>query len=111
MDLVPTGLELAGVTASDLPGKSLSYLWNGKKAESRTYCWEHEGNKAIRKADWKLEKDTEDADWELYNIKADPCEMNNLAQKQPQLVAELRAEYDAWAQKVGVRERPAGKTE
>jgi arylsulfatase A-like enzyme len=111
MDLLPTGLELAGIPNADLPGKSLSYLWNGKKAEPRTYCWEHEGNKAIRKADWKLEKDTEDADWELYNIKMDPCEMNNLAQKQPQRVAELRAEYDTWAQKVGVRERTAGKTE
>ncbi|GAB3030138.1 arylsulfatase [Spirosoma pulveris] len=116
MDLLPTSLELAGVPnkaspASDLPGKSLSYLWANKKTEPRTYCWEHEGNKAIRKADWKLVKDTEDADWELYNLKADPCETNDLAKKQPQLVASLRADYDSWAQKVGVRERPAGKSE
>ncbi|WP_026261938.1 arylsulfatase [Spirosoma panaciterrae] len=111
MDLVPTSLELAGLSNKELPGKSLSYLWGKNRAVSRTYCWEHEGNKAIRKADWKLEKDTEDADWELYNLKADPCEMTNLAQKQPQLAAELRAEYDRWAQQVGVRERPAGKSE
>ncbi|WP_338868214.1 arylsulfatase [Spirosoma sp. SC4-14] len=116
MDLVPTALELAGQSLAGqpskaLPGKSLSYLWGTNRAISRTYCWEHEGNKAIRKADWKLEKDTEDADWELYDLKTDPCEMNNLAQKQPQRVASLRAEYDAWAQGVGVQERLAGKSE
>ncbi|GAB2551205.1 arylsulfatase [Spirosoma aerophilum] len=111
MDLLPTSLELAGAADEALPGKSLSGLWTRQKAEPRTYCWEHEGNKAIRKADWKLVKDTEDADWELYNIKADPCETNNLAQKQPQRVASLRAEYDNWAQRVGVREPLAGKPE
>ncbi|MCY7356883.1 MAG: sulfatase-like hydrolase/transferase, partial [Rudanella sp.] len=111
MDLLPTSLELAGQPTNDLPGKSLSYLWSRKKAEPRTYCWEYEDNKAIRKADWKLVKDTDDTDWELYNLKADPTETNNLASKQPQLVTSLRTEYDVWAKQVGVRDRPAGKTE
>ena len=53
----------------------------------------------------------EDADWELYNIKTDPCEVDNLSKKQPELVVELRKEYDTWAKKVGVREKTAGKTE
>ena len=103
MDLLPTSLELAGIASPDLPGQSLSYLWNGKNTPSRTYCWAHEGNRAIRKADWKLVKDKEDDNWELYNLKTDPSEMHDLAPADPHRVAELRKEYDQWAQKVGVR--------
>lgn len=104
IDLLPTSLELAGLQPMDLPGKSLSYLWNGKKTSPRTYCWEHEGNKAIRKANWKLVKDMEDPNWELYNLEKDPTESTNLANNLPQQVAEMISEYYSWAKKVGVKE-------
>ncbi len=103
IDLLPTGLELAGVTAKDLPGESLSYVWNGKKIGERTYCWEHEGNQAIRKGNWKLVKDLEDPAWELYDLAKDPCETKDLAKINPQLVSSMITEYSAWATKVGVQ--------
>ena len=103
IDLLPTALELAGVAANDLPGESLSWLWNGKKADSRTLYWEHEGNKAIRKGDLKLVKDQEDPAWELYDLSKDPAETNDLAAGKPELVKKMLAEYQAWAGKVGVR--------
>ena len=103
IDLLPTGLELAGIPAHNLPGESLSYLWNGKKIAPKTYCWEHEGNKAIRKGNWKLVKDLEDPGWELYNLAIDPTEVNNLAGNFLVRVQEMEKEYDSWALKVGVR--------
>ena len=103
IDLLPTGLELAGVTPKDLPGESLSYVWNGKKPSAKTYCWEHEGNQAIRKGNWKLVKDLEDPAWELYDLSKDPCETKDLAKKNSQLVIDMMNEYAAWSKKVGVQ--------
>ncbi len=103
IDLMPTALELAGVAAKDLPGESLSYLWNEKKSSPKIYCWEHEGNKAIRNGNWKLVKDMENPSWELYNLMTDPCETNNLAGNMPELANKLSAEYILWAKKVGVK--------
>jgi len=105
LDLMPTALELAGVSSkSTLPGKSLSYLWNGTSApHNQTYCWEHEGNQAIRKGNWKLVKDLEDTSWELYDLSQDPTEVKDLASKEPQKAKELLDEYLAWSKKVGVQ--------
>jgi len=103
IDLLPTSLELAGETSKTFPGESLSYLWNGKNSPSRTYCWEHEGNQAIRQGSWKLVKDMEDTDWELYNLKSDPCETKNVAAASLKQVERLRKVYNVWSQRVGVR--------
>lgn len=103
IDLLPTSLELAGVQNTNLPGMSLSYLWNGAKNPERTFYWEHEGNQAIRKGNWKLVKDREDASWELYDLSNDPSEMRNLSQIWPDKMNQLLVSYKTWASKVGVR--------
>jgi arylsulfatase A-like enzyme len=103
MDLMPTALELAGVRGNSVQGKSLTYLWNGKKHPERTYCWEHEGNKAIRKGKWKLVKEHKDQSWELYDMQADPVEMDDLAATYPARVQSLLREYVMWEKQVGVR--------
>lgn len=103
IDLMPTALELAGIPMKDLPGKSLSYLWKANSVAPRTYCWEHEGNQAIRQGDWKLVKDQEDPSWELYNLKLDPTETNNLASKEMARVKSMQAVYANWSQEVGVK--------
>lgn len=108
IDLLPTGLELAGMKANGLPGESLSYVWNGKKSSPKLYCWEHEGNQAIRKGNWKLVKDLEDKEWELYDLQKDPCETQNIAAANPVLVQELMNEYKTWSVRVGVQ--PAKKS-
>lgn len=103
-DLMPTALELAGATApSGIAGQSLSYLWKSKKAPERTICWEHEGNRAIRTGNWKLVKDLEDADWELYDISSDPSETRNLATLYPDRVNNMKKAYDTWAQNMHVK--------
>lgn len=109
MDLLPTALELAGVKHSAFPGKSLSYLWKSAPHPERTYCWEHEGNKAIRKGKWKLVKDLKDADWELYDISTDPAETKDLASVQPSKVEQMKSEYQEWFVRVGAREPKKAK--
>lgn len=104
IDLLPTSLELAKATPADVHGKSLSYLWNGKPKPVRTIFWEHEGNKAIRKGNWKLVKEVEDADWELYDLSKDPSETKNLAANSASKVTELKVEYETWAKATGVKE-------
>lgn len=63
--------------------------------------WEHIGNKGIRKGEWKLVKE-KNQDWELYNIHHDRAELENLKEKFPEKVDILRADYELWANKVGV---------
>ncbi len=108
LDLVPTFLELAGAQyparAEVKPeGRSIVNMMRGEAgADDRTLCWEHEGNRAIRKGKWKLVMLADAPDWELFDIEADRIESNDLAAKHPEVVRELSADYDRWAERCGV---------
>jgi hypothetical protein len=71
----------------------------------------HRGNEGVRyhhfllRTDrWKLlnasgfgkEVDAVEQNFELYDMKSDPLELTDLASNKPEVVAELRAKYDAW---------------
>jgi arylsulfatase A-like enzyme len=101
-DLVPTALELAGQDKGELAGVSMSFLWTGKAASERTYFWEHEGNRAVRKGDWKLVRDKEDSDWVLYNMRVDPAEKRDVSATNPAVVAALKELHGQWSDRVGV---------
>ena len=64
--------------------------------------WEHHGNRAIRKGDWKLVARGEKSAWELYDMKTDRTEINNLAADKPKLVKELDALWWKWAERCRV---------
>jgi len=64
--------------------------------------WEHEENKAVRHSRWKLVSERPDY-WELYDLEQDRTELNNLAEKYPGIVQELKAKYEEWAKNCGVR--------
>jgi arylsulfatase len=108
MDLLPTFLDLAeaqgaGEEGSDLEGRNIAQMIRGNDAPAdRTLCWEHEGNRAIRRDNWKLVMLASATDWELYDLATDRVEGNNLAATHPQLVEELAVEYDRWAERCGV---------
>ncbi len=100
----PETYEGHSITA--LEGNSLAPLFNGNAAEDHEYLyWEHIGNRAVRKGDWKLVALSQEP-WELYNLTRDPTELNNLVTLYPELVEELKEAYFNWAQKVDVREWP-----
>jgi arylsulfatase len=85
-----------------LEGKSLIPLLEGSDMEThQVIYWEHEGNRAVRKGDWKLVS-RYPGDWELYNMKDDRTETRDLAAEHPSVVQELAALYDRWAERTGV---------
>ena len=74
---------------------------NEKFSGHEVLYWEHEGNRAIRKGDWKMVsrfdyKDNKELPWELYNIKNDRPESKNLIQQHPEIVQELQKLYATW---------------
>ena len=64
--------------------------------------WEHEGNCAVRKGKWKLVR-YYPHDWELYEVEADRTELNDLAEDNPDVVAELDTIYKAWEERCNVQ--------
>ena len=113
IDLMPTAMGLSGAKSPNLAGKSLSYLWSKGKAPERTYCWEHEGNQAIRKGNWKLVKEFQETYWSLYDLASDPTEMNDLSGVEATRAKAMLEEYNNWSAKVGVRpyKKGGGKAE
>ncbi len=113
-DFFPTLLEVAGVKPSPgqtLDGTSLLPVLKGGTLPERALFWHypHYGNQggapgaAIRRGDWKLIEWQEDGRAELFNLATDLGEQNNLAGKEPQRVAQLRAELAAWQKQVGAK--------
>lgn len=110
-DLMPTILELAGVSyparfkdsrVYPLEGISLVKSFKKSSIASRTLFFEHEANRAVINGHWKLvaNKDSNPpyiSNWELYNLKIDRTETNNLAAKYPQKVKQLSALWYQWA--------------
>ncbi len=124
VDIVPTILELAGVTKPAdwkgqaipaAPGKSLvAALKSDVTIERPSLWWLHEENKAIRVGDFKLVSAKGDA-WALYDLKTDRAEQNDLTAKIPEKAKELADlwqkqtdEYVALA-KLTVAGQPKGK--
>ena len=112
VDFYPTILEMAGVPANPnhVPdGVSLLPLvrqTGGLDREAIYWHYPHFSNQggmpgaAVRKGDFKLIRFYEDERIELYNLKDDPGEKNDLAKKLPEKTAELRRMLDAWLQSV-----------
>ena len=124
IDIMPTCLEIAGVTYpsvynsnSIIPveGKSLVPAFNNQNIIREFMFWEHSANRAIRMGDWKLVAKVRNqmrfipADenaWELYNLKNDPSEMNNLATKYPEKVREMAGKWEKEAVRLKAKPWP-----
>jgi arylsulfatase A-like enzyme len=115
VDLMPTLLELAGaayptkrkgtplIPMEGVSLRSLLISTSSVSPISRTLFWEHEGNKAVRHADWKAVAPRR-GEWELYDLCRDRTESRNLAADHPEKARELAALWQAWAGRCGVWE-------
>ena len=117
-DLVPTILKLLGVPARGMrfDGTSLLPLIAGEKPSNYsdfyiTECtWMRKHG--WRTPEWKLIQALEPdfhfkPELELYNLVRDPLELDNLADREPEIVATLRGRLENW---VARRERETGRT-
>jgi arylsulfatase A-like enzyme len=121
MDLFPTIEEMCGLSNAEaagngkLDGLSLVPLLRGSGPLDREELFWHYPHHqhyqlggampygAIRAGDYKLIEFFNDMRVELYNIKADIGEQHDLAAREPQRAAKLRARLHAWRAEVGAQ--------
>lgn len=103
---IPENLKIDGISLlSDLQDKPI------EKEDRAIVLQAHRGdvptpyhNFALRTNDWKLmnasgfhkERFEGEPIFELYNMKNDPLELNNLVDQKPEVVEKLKKEYDDW---------------
>ena len=108
IDIMATSVDVAGAKYPGeykgnkiigMQGRSLVPAFDNKPIQrDEGLFWEHEGNRAVRKGDWKLVS-RYPGKWELYNLKADRTEMNDLFEKRPEIAKELMKMYNDWAKR------------
>lgn len=118
MDLFPSLVEMTGVPIGPgrpVDGVSIVPLLRGATKPTRdTLFWHYPHHQhyqlggtmpygAIRSGDLKLIEFFNDMHVELYNIRDDISEKNDLARSQPEKAKELRQRLHAWRQEVGAQ--------
>jgi arylsulfatase len=124
IDLLPTTLDLVGIKAPEeirgikqqpIEGTSLAYSIDDAKAPTRHTLQYYYifGSRSIYDNGWKAElaypndvltkhaasnPPLDESAWELYNLNDDPTERIDLAKKNPEKLAQLKAEFEEQAQ-------------
>jgi N-acetylgalactosamine-6-sulfatase len=107
---IPTGHKLDGEDVSDIflgspraRKTNLMWQWRFRIAGE---AFHHSPMLAIREGDWKLLLNPDRSRVELYDMKTDLAQLNNLAERNPGLVERLSEKVLAWQ-----KELPPGPTD
>lgn len=101
--------EYKGVGITPVEGKSLVPTFSGGMLERDAIYFEHEGNRAIRRGKWKLVAKGSTGRWQLYDMDKDRSELNDLADRNPELVRELSGKWEDWARRAMAKPWPWDK--
>lgn len=122
IDVLPTLLDAAGIAkpkSLNLDGRSMLPFLEGEPIHSKErhlVIQSHRGDRPvryhnfmIRNSRWKLlhssgfgrESFTGEPRFQLFDLSADPFELQNLATEHAEVVKQMRAEYDRWFDDVG----------
>jgi len=118
VDIMATCIDAAGASyPSERNGKKIQRLrgisivdnlqgQDGKEHDS--IFWEHQSHAAIRRGKWKLVTvDFNDSSkWELYDMKADRTETNDLSGEYPDICAELLGSWEKTAFEINALPKP-----
>lgn len=119
-DITPTLLEWTNAPPAprdtrQITGRSLLPVLRGTAASvygpEDIRAIEVSGNTALYKGDYKITRSMPpvgNAQWQLFNMRDDPGETQDLSEAEPEKLAELIAAYDSYATRVGVLEMPEG---
>ncbi|MEM9942068.1 MAG: arylsulfatase [Planctomycetota bacterium] len=119
IDVMPTLLQasgarypktIAGQNIKPVEGVNLIPALSGEPIERASPLgFEHHGNLALRDGKWKIVsayRKNQPTKWHLYNMETDRTELNDLSQENPELLRDLVAKWQSWADRVGVIQWP-----
>jgi arylsulfatase/uncharacterized sulfatase len=119
-DIAPTVLDWLAVDPAaskgkPMTGRSLLPVLSGEVDSAygadEARAVEVSGNSALYLGDYKITRSVPpvgDGQWRLYNLARDPGETTDLSASEPEIMQQLLAEYNAYAERVGVLEMPEG---
>ncbi len=122
-DFYPAILEMAGLPSlpdQHVDGVSFVPALKGEPFDRKAIYWHfpHYSNHgmqspggAIRLGDYKLLEYFENNTVQLFNLKADPGEQNDLARTQPKKAAELLKMLQVWRQEVSAQMMPTNQAD
>lgn len=116
MDFMATVTEITGANypvsyrghqITPMQGVSIVPAFKGRRNNGHNAIFnEHAHSRSVRAGDWKLVTLKPENPWELYNLRLDATEQQNMADKFPEKVREMDKLWNQWAKENKVLPKP-----
>ena len=99
LDILPTVVSVAGGTLPKqitFDGRSMFPALKSRESNPRTFYFAYGKQMASRRGRYKIIRDSQKKPYQLYDLKKDIGETNNLVQRFPQLASEMAKGLEEW---------------